>query len=55
MKGLFLALMVIVLAGCTGYYYTSGSATIGTHGGSVSGTVSGPGASGTVTVPVPAQ
>ncbi|MFQ5988548.1 MAG: hypothetical protein ACE5K9_01415 [Candidatus Methylomirabilales bacterium] len=55
MKAVLLALMVIVLAACAGPYYTAGSATVGTHGGSVSGTVSGPGASGTVTVPVPAQ
>lgn len=53
MKRILLILMVILLAACAGRAYTSGSVTFGTHGGSVSGTVSGPGAgvSGTVTLP----
>ncbi len=53
MKAICLALTVLVLAACAGPVHTSGSATVGTHGGSVSGTVSGPGGTGTVTVPVP--
>lgn len=55
MKAILLVLMVIGLAACAGRVHTSGSATVGTHGGAVSGTVSGPGASGTVTVPVPVK
>ena len=53
MKALLLALTVLVLGACAGPTHRSGSVTVGTHGGSVSGTVSGPGGSGTVTVPVP--
>lgn len=55
MKAVLLALIVVVLSACAGPVHTSGSATVGTRGGAVSGTVSGPGGSGTVTVPVPGK
>ncbi|MFQ5848332.1 MAG: hypothetical protein ACE5IQ_11770 [Candidatus Methylomirabilales bacterium] len=52
MRVVLLALLVVVLAACAGPVRSSGSATVGTHGGSVSGTVSGSSGSATVTVPV---
>ncbi len=55
MKGSLLVLIVILLAACAGPVHSTGSVTVGTHGGSVSGAVRGPGGSGTVTVPVPAK
>lgn len=55
MRAIFWVLIVIMLAACAGPVQSSGSATVGTHGGSVSGTVWGTGGSATVTVPVPAK
>lgn len=55
MRAILWVLIGIILAACAGPVHSSGSATVGTHGGAVSGTVWGSGGSATVTVPVPAK
>jgi len=52
MKVIILAPVLLILAACAGQLRPHGSVTIGPQGGAVSGTLSGPGGSATVTVPV---
>lgn len=52
MKVIIIVLVFMILAACTGQLRPYSSVTIGPQGGAVSGTLSGPGGSATVTVPV---
>ncbi|MBI3989165.1 MAG: hypothetical protein HY347_06070 [candidate division NC10 bacterium] len=51
-KVLLVLSALMALAACAGLLHPSGSVTVGPQGGVVSGGVSGPGGSATVTVPV---
>jgi len=52
MKVIIVTLALMTLTACAGPLRPSGSVTVGPYGGAVSGSISGPAGSATVTVPV---
>jgi len=51
-KPILIAVIILNLTACAGPLRPSGSVTVGPYGGAVSGSISGPGGSATVTVPM---
>lgn len=51
-KAILVAVILLVLTACGGRLHPFGSVTVGPQGGVVSGSISGPEGSATVTVPV---